>query len=433
MWRAGLGERTGRSGLMTEPRDSRVPRPGRLVVEAILLIAALASGVAAAWMTAHRHEGYDVLCVKEADLYQLADKPWISGFGFEPDGRLTIEIENLAETRWARLEGDVASEWIEGANPVIKLEPGITKTRLRGESTGQALEFRIQWIPGHAEPLVTQQSLRMGQRPPYSTGDFVIPPDAYSREHLEEARRILAPLALESRPELIDRVASLAAFLHDQLEPHRGVPSKRMGRLNGFEQYREAMAGRDEVYCSNHAEIYAFFANAVGLPTRLVDVAGRVGDVAVGAHSFVETYLEDENRWVFVDLQMGLAGVEDGDGVFLNAAQLVARIRAGTTASLVTHVIQDGQVLREAWGPREDLRETFLTPTASLVFLSSSPDRFAFLERLKRLLVTPRPAICAGNAVGAERRIAATGLAVACGTLWLALRVRSWMGTRGRS
>ena len=393
--------------------------------EVALLLMTVASGMAALWMTTHLDEGYNVLCSSETDLYQLADAPRASDFTFDPSGWLTIELENLDEVRWNRVEDGRTHGVIEGTNPKFILAPGISQTSLRGERTGVTLDFRVQWAPGGVEPLVSSGNLRVGEASPFAIEDFVIPAAKFPTDQVEEARQLVEPLNLGDRPRSIDRVALLAAFLHDQLEAHRGTPATQMIRLNGFEQYREARAGRSGVYCANHSEIFGFFANAVGLPTRLVDVAGSVGDVSVGAHSFVETYLEDEDRWVYVDLQLGLAGVRDVGGEFLNASQLLSRIRARMTTSLVVRRIRNSRIFEEPWAREADLFETFLTPASSLVFLTSATERFSMSERLRRLLASPRPSICgAGIAHRAESRIAVTWLAIVSGLSWFALRIR---------
>jgi hypothetical protein len=414
---------------VTAPSGKRTGRIACFSLEIGWALAALCMGLAALWMTAHRHEGYDVRCSRASDLYQLSEAPRISNYSVDAAGLLTIEVENLEETAWIRLEEGREEAVIDGKNPAIQLAPGISHTRLKGRETGRVLDFSTQWVPGQPNPLVSHGALRVGEPSPYSIMDFVTPGSAYPAEQVGAARELIPPRVLDESMPVTERVALLAAMLHANLEPHRGSPAPYMARLNGFEQYQEAMGGGSKIYCANHAEIFAFMANAAGLPTRLVDVAGQVGDVAVGAHSFVETYIGEESRWIYVDLQLGIAGVKDAGGLQLSAAELLERIRRGTTESLITRTLRDHRVVDEPWSFRADLFETFLTPEASLVFLTSAADRFAPFERIKRLLVSPRAAICEGGLPnGAIHRLVLTWLAIGFGALWVLVRARHYAG-----
>jgi hypothetical protein len=205
-----------------------------------------------------------------------------------------------------------------------------------------------------------------------------------------------------------------------------------MRNLNGLGQYREAIEGRSGVYCGNHAAIFAFMANAAGLPTRLVDMAGRMGDVAVGAHSFVEVYIAAERRWVYMDLQLSLAGVLDAGRHHLSAAQVLARIRNRSTESLLVRTLRDGEIVEENWADRSNSFETFLSTSASLVFLPASGARFATSERLKRLLFDPPASICEnGRPDRVVYRLSATWFAAVWGALCLVVPLRHFRGSCG--
>ena len=395
----------------------------------ILVSVALAAG--ALWMTVQRHQGFFVRCLPGSDFYVLAETPRVAGVALESDGRLTIELAGVAEAGWREHSAEGSSRVLNGASPTIQLRPGVEGSRLSGVSTGRVLDVRTQWAPGQPDPLVTFPSMPVSAAPRFSFSDFVLSPERHAPADVSAARALLEPLSLDSLESDRARVERLAAFLHEQLEPHRGSPTPRMARLNGLEQYREALAGRSEVYCANHAEIFAFMANVAGLPTRLVDVTGEWGSVAVGAHSFVETFVAEEERWIYVDLQLGVAGVRAPDGHMLAADELLDRIRRRTTADLTLRRLAAGAVEDVPWARRAGAMETFLNPAASLVYLRASLDRFAPLERLWRLVVRPQPAICEGAVPDRTGlRLWVTWLAVAGFGLWGGARLRH--AIRGR-
>lgn len=404
--------------------------------EALLLPLVLAAALVGLWLL---RDGPGVRCLPAIDLYQLSDSLRVEGFAIDPgaasggEGRLTLELVNSRDTAWIRLDdvgGAGEPSRLDGAAPSVRLRPGLDEIRLRGAESGRILEIRTQWGgPGFPNALVSLDGARVGEGSPFAIGDFVRAPEALPPGQVAAARDRLAPLRLETIPSGRDRIARLAAFLHAELEPHRGVPAPHMARLNGFEQYQEAMAGRSEVYCANHAEIYAFMATVAGLPTRILDMGGRDGAVELGAHTFAETWLEDEGRWVYVDLQLGLAGVLEGSGALLEASALLDRIRAGRAATLKTRRIERGRIVEGTWSDHATTYETFLNPAANLVFLSSDEDRFAPRARLRRLLWSPRPALCEGGfPQPAGPRLAATWLALVGGAIWVGLRGRHVLG-----
>ena len=74
--------------------------------------------------------------------------------------------------------------------------------------------------------------------------------------------------------------------------------------------------------CVEFGAVVAGCLNAVGIPARVVGAQARdVETLMVGAgHVFAEAWLEDRARWVFVDAQMDIVGV-DSDGNPMNSAE----------------------------------------------------------------------------------------------------------------
>lgn len=74
--------------------------------------------------------------------------------------------------------------------------------------------------------------------------------------------------------------------------------------------------------CVQYGIVVAECLNAVGIPARVVGAQARgVETILAGAgHVFAEAWLEDRQRWVFVDAQMDLVAI-DTDGTPLNSAE----------------------------------------------------------------------------------------------------------------
>lgn len=113
-----------------------------------------------------------------------------------------------------------------------------------------------------------------------------------------------------------EKARALGRALIDALRPHWGIPSDLMV-TSPFEQYRRATSGQDHVWCGNLTQIFTLAANALGIPTRMVEMSRRLSSQEPGfelwlaeGHATSEIFDVLENRWVWMDLTFGLLGME---------------------------------------------------------------------------------------------------------------------------
>lgn len=386
--------------------------------EWLLILVTVTLAAAALWMTIKRAEGYDVIFRSYAELYALSDVPRIRGFDRIADD--TIEVH---------LTGGAAGQIVPApvgagdARQRLRLRPGKHRYQVGTTASGDPLEVTIAWGPNVPVPMIGDSGLAIGEPSPYSPADFVPSPGMYLRDELEHAQQRMRQADIGPHEPVVARAQKLAVYLHDLLLPHRGVPKPHMRQLSGYRQLEEALAGRSGVYCANHSEIFTFFATAVGVPARMVDVAGQLDGIALGAHSFVEVYAPGQEGWMYLDLQMGIAGVSDAAGRFLNGAALLQRMAQNSTSDLTVHRIRDGELRQQPYASAQAHLQTFLNPESTLVYLWATQERFSPLQRLKRLLVKPRPGYTLKSSrEGARVRITMTYLALLGMTGWMVLR-----------
>ncbi len=116
----------------------------------------------------------------------------------------------------------------------------------------------------------------------------------------------------------LDRIRRMCRWVHGRTS-HQGwdgdLPSDALGLLQVAEkggQWR----------CVEYGTVLAGCLNAVGIPAR--QVGGRARDaetIAVGAgHVFAEAWIADRQRWMFVDAQMDIVGL-DSDGTPMNSVE----------------------------------------------------------------------------------------------------------------
>ena len=397
-----------------------------LVTAALLLV-----GVSA-WLTVHRHERYVFADVTHADLYQLHDMARVEAFVPRGKDRLEIQVANFGDRAWSvGLQGGEARR-VDGAFPVLDLKPGRHDYHVRGEQSGRELRLWVESVAAIPRPIVGGVSLPIAPDARYGIADFALPPSAMPARSLARAKELNAAAGVKAELPSIEKVKRIAAYLHGQLEPHRGPPSPHMRKLDGYGQYEAAMAGRSGVRCANHAEIYAFMASAAGVPTRIIDIAGRKGGVDLGAHTFTESYLLEQNQWAFVDLQLHLAGVREPGGRYLSGADILEHnLRLSGPRDLVAHHLVGSNVEDRAFGEANSLVAKLVPGTGTLIYHWASALRFTPVERLERLLLAPEPGYSLASRESRVRvRLLMTYLAALGVLVWLVLRVRHHLRRR---
>jgi hypothetical protein len=92
--------------------------------------------------------------------------------------------------------------------------------------------------------------------------------------------------------------------------------------MTPLQQYLGALKGEVKLWCHNNAEIYVFFANAIGIPTRKVSVGGEFDACSLSGHAFAESYIKEQNRWAYVDVTSANILVRNTEGLYLNTLDL---------------------------------------------------------------------------------------------------------------
>jgi len=123
---------------------------------------------------------------------------------------------------------------------------------------------------------------------------------------------------------------ALAKSIIDDLEPHRGIPSDRMGKLSPFEQYERAMAGMDHLWCGNIAAIFSYACNALGIPCRQIgmnypwppDPGEGYRVLLAEGHGTTEIFSEQFNHWIWMDPTFYVLGAYLREEGPINMAEL---------------------------------------------------------------------------------------------------------------
>jgi hypothetical protein len=166
------------------------------------------------------------------------------------------------------------------------------------------------WLVGSSIPLTT--------RNPYRVAEWV--GLAESDPELERARQILGDRIRKDAPAL-EKAEQVFLFVMDAIKDSGGTPDDRLQAASPLETY-ECLIGQGKGFCENRALVYYLFANAAGVPTRLIDLAGKFGPLKLTGHYFCESFLPEVGIWMYVDPQFGAARAVQGQDRLLNTLDL---------------------------------------------------------------------------------------------------------------
>jgi hypothetical protein len=126
-----------------------------------------------------------------------------------------------------------------------------------------------------------------------------------------------------------EKAKAIARDLIRTLRPHEGIPSVAMQGASGLEQLRRIERRQDRVWCGNYADIFSAACNALDIPVRKIDmqyiwsVRGRTALEIGEGHRTTEVFDRTLNRWIWIDLTLGLLGAEVRDNEPIEVARLV--------------------------------------------------------------------------------------------------------------
>lgn len=121
-----------------------------------------------------------------------------------------------------------------------------------------------------------------------------------------------------------EKMEKLTRFLRRKLKNARGVPKDDFRWMNPWLIYQEMAGGTGKGWCTQHGQVWTFFANRAGIPTRLLlGARTQDNDFVYTGHTWAESYIKEQNRWAFVDLAHSHIYITNKHGLVLNTAELL--------------------------------------------------------------------------------------------------------------
>lgn len=121
-----------------------------------------------------------------------------------------------------------------------------------------------------------------------------------------------------------------------------GVPKDAYRWQDPLTIFRELRDGQGKGWCTQNAQVYTFFANRAGVPTRYV-FGATVQDnrLVYNGHSWAESFLADHGRWTMVDPSRPIIATFGRGGRPLNSADLLHLCLTDNLDGVTARIIKD--------------------------------------------------------------------------------------------
>ncbi|MBN1291238.1 MAG: hypothetical protein JXB48_05300, partial [Candidatus Latescibacteria bacterium] len=270
----------------------------------------------------------------KGDIYNVAEIPAIKSVKLVAPRKLRFEFTPPFETEiWMILSAEDRRVISEGVYPEIQF-PGEVKTETYIFIPDEVvlmkeIVIKISFYPGekyHDQGLSWPDNYYS----PYSSVPFSIT-KPYSLDEwaglsdtdpdVKEARMILGD-SVKMNASVVERSNQVFRFVMEKINDSGGTPNDAVQNASPLETYEMLSSGSGKGWCENRALVYYLFANAAGIKTRLVDIAGKFGPLKLTGHYFCESWDTVQAKWFFVDPMSRVACIRDRDGKLLDTLEI---------------------------------------------------------------------------------------------------------------
>ena len=221
----------------------------------------------------------------------------------------------------------------------------------------------------HDDVYVVRANVPCGEFEQYSVADWTDDYHYVGTEGLTEAHRIVRDdMGIRDTDATFRRMDKLVRYLRIKLKGSGGVPKDDERWMNPWTLYNEMVNGTGKGWCTQNAQVWVFWANQAGIPTRFVFTARTQDNTIVyTGHAFAESYIREQHRWAYVDLSQGQAYITDRNGDVLNTAELFQLNQHGAFDSTFARIYVDQTWARLPGIPGTDTVVTMPFPLCNAV------------------------------------------------------------------
>ncbi len=309
--------------------------------------------------------------VSYATLYYPRDVPTIRAWKVVDRDRLQVDLRCARGIREWKVVTDGATEQIAaGRTPSFAIDTTLGELRTYQltpvpDSACPPVEISVRFYSREfyaslgmkrTDAYIVRSSIPCGTFEQFSLAEWTDAYEYVGHEGLAEVDRILRQeVGIRAGEPTFDRMEKLVRYLRPKLKNSGGVPKDDERWMNPWLLYNEMVQGTGKGWCTQNAQVWVFWANRAGIPTRFVFNARTEDNTIVyTGHAFAESFIREQSRWAYVDLSQGQIYITDRKGRVLNTAELLQMNCLGAFDSTFVRLFADWQWKKIPGVPRTD-------------------------------------------------------------------------------
>ena len=274
-----------------------------------------------------------------ATLYYSLDVPTIRRWELEDRNRIRLVLACTKDVReWRVLTDGAKEQQATGMTPSFRIDTTFSELHTYRlipvpESECLPVEITIRFYGrefygtlgmAHPDVYVVRSTVPCGEFEQFSVADWTDDYSYVGQEGLAEADRIVhQEMGIHETDPTFVRMEKVTRYLRPQLKNCGGVPKDDERWENPWLLYNELKGGTGKGWCTQHAQVYVFWANRAGIPTRFVfNARTQDNTIAYSGHAFAESFVREQGRWAHVDLSQSQIYITNKAGQVLNTAEL---------------------------------------------------------------------------------------------------------------
>ncbi|MBN4065975.1 hypothetical protein JYT51_01425 [Candidatus Amoebophilus asiaticus] len=332
-------------------------------------------------------------------LYLPTESLRIEGFELKEKDKLKIKILPLYENVKCEIIRD--NEKVDEQDfisPIIKLMPDKHNYHLNPITEKKhlkSIKLVINFTPkeiyaAHKNSntdnyYIENVNVSIGDLDLYPVSDWIMKYEHIPEGEIKETIEIITnKIGINTNEPSLTKIEKIGHYLLKELSGKQGIPSDSLQFLSPLNQFKCAKKGVSKIWCGNFAEIYTYFANQAGIPTRTVGIDGEIDGVRVGGHTFSESYVKEQNKWAYTDLFYNKIYVSGLSGDVLNSVDILNINNTGTYNNIWVKSIQQGSLIDTAYAIFSELDRNLFSNNIFLVFTLVNQEINSLSEKIKR-------------------------------------------------
>ena len=270
----------------------------------------------------------------ESEIYNVAEVPVVSKVKLVGDRTLRFVFSpKFATEHWKILSEKDRTTVSQGRYPEIAFtdEPSRDTYIFIPDDVTLTKEIQIEiafypkeryheqdltWPDNYYSPSST---IPFSTREPYSLDEWA---GLFPKDPEVVSARQLMKGSVNMHAPIVERSEEVFRFVMESIEDAGGTPTDELQDASPMKTYEMLSTGTGKGWCENRALVYYLFANAAGIKTRLVDIAGKFGPLKLTGHYFCESWDPIQAKWYLVDPMSRAAHVADETGRLLHTLEL---------------------------------------------------------------------------------------------------------------